>query len=159
MPARPALDAGAKRKPEPPMSSPVAKLKPSVQDIMVYVMVATSAADGRMSDPELKSIGIHVQSLPVFEGYGDDDFMAAVRDCTQHLDAEDGLDTIIQMAAGLPQRLQETAYALAVDVAAADLMVAPEEVRLLQMMRDELRLDRLATAAIERGAKARHQSP
>ena len=131
---------------------------PSTQEILVYVMVATSAADGQMSDSELKSIGIHVQTLPVFEGFSDDAFMDAVRASTGVLDADDGLDTIIRMVADLPIRLQETAYALAVDVAASDLAVAPEEVRLLQLMRDELKLDRLASAAIERAAKARHQT-
>ena len=139
-------------------SPDIASLRPSPQDILVYVMVATSAADGTMSDSELKSIGSEVQSLPVFEALSDDDFMGAVRTCTTLLDADDGLDTIIQMVGSLPQRLQETAYALAVDVAASDLSVAPEEVRFLQLMRDGLRIDRLTSAAIERGAKARYQT-
>ena len=139
-------------------ASNVTALKPSAQDILVYVMVATSAADGTMSDSELKSIGSEVQSLPVFEALSDDAFMGAVRTCTTILDDSDGLDTIIQMVASLPQRLQETAYALAVDVAAADLSVAPEEVRFLQLMRDGLKIDRLTTAAIERAAKARFQT-
>ena len=132
--------------------------RPTPQEILTYVMVATSAADGQMSDTELKSIGIHVQSLPVFEGFSDDDFMGAVRASSELLNDDDGLDTIIQMVAGLPPRLQETAYVLAVDVAASDLAVAPEEVRLLQVMRDELAIDRLTSAAIERAAKARHQT-
>lgn len=136
----------------------VTQLKPSSQDILVFVMVATSAADGTMSDPELKSIGSEVQSLPVFEAMSDEAFMGAVRTCTTILDDDDGLDTILQMVGSLPQRLQETAYALAVDVAASDLSVAPEEVRFLQLMRDGLHLDRLTTAAIERAAKARYQT-
>ena len=140
------------------MSSNVTQLKPSAPEILVYVMVATSAADGTMSDMELKSIGSEVQSLPVFEALSDDEFMGAVRTCTTILDDDDGLDTIIQMVGSLPGRLQETAYALAVDVAAADLSVAPEEVRFLQLMRDGLKLDRLTTAAIERAAKARYQT-
>ena len=131
---------------------------PTPQEILVYVMVATSAADGQMSDTELKSIGIHVQGLPVFEGFSDDSFMDAVRASSELLNDDDGLDTIIKMVSGLPARLQETAYALAVDVAASDLAVAPEEVRLLQLMRDELAFDRLTSAAIERAAKARHQT-
>ena len=139
-------------------ASNVTQLKPSAPEILVYVMVATSAADGTMSDMELKSIGSEVQSLPVFEALSDDEFMGAVRTCTTILDDDDGLDTIIQMVGSLPVRLQETAYALAVDVAASDLSVAPEEVRFLQLMRDGLQLDRLATAAIERGAKARFQT-
>jgi tellurite resistance protein len=56
----------------------------------------------------------------------------------------------------LPKRLYETAYALAVDVAAADVKVGQEELRLLQILRHRLGLDRLVTVAIERAARARH---
>ncbi|MGE0613444.1 MAG: Tellurite resistance protein TerB, partial [Hyphomicrobiales bacterium] len=48
-----------------------------------------------------------------------------------------------------------TAYALAVEIAAADLDVQPEEMRLLELLAEQLNLDRLITAAIERGARAR----
>jgi tellurite resistance protein len=56
----------------------------------------------------------------------------------------------------LPEKLRETAYAMACDVAAADGTVMPEEARLLAILRDRLKIDRLAGAAIERGARARH---
>ena len=59
----------------------------------------------------------------------------------------------------LPKRLRETAYALAVEVAAADLDVRPEETRFLELLSDALELDALATTAIERGARARHATP
>ncbi|MGB8276262.1 MAG: 2-dehydro-3-deoxyphosphooctonate aldolase, partial [Alphaproteobacteria bacterium] len=50
----------------------------------------------------------------------------------------------------------ETAYAVACDVAASDLHIPDETLRLLEMIRYELNIDRLAAAAIERGARARH---
>jgi hypothetical protein len=56
----------------------------------------------------------------------------------------------------LPERLFETAYALACDVAAADGTLREGELRLLEEIRYELDLDRLHAAAIERGARARH---
>jgi hypothetical protein len=56
----------------------------------------------------------------------------------------------------LPKKLRETAYALALEVAAADLDVKPEEMRFLDMLRDSLELDKLTTAAIERGIRARN---
>ena len=56
----------------------------------------------------------------------------------------------------LPEKLRETAYALACDVAAADGTIAQEELRLLEIIRHELRVGRLPAAAIERGARARH---
>ena len=55
----------------------------------------------------------------------------------------------------LPENLRETAYALAVEVAAADRRIEPEEMRLLEMIRHQLGVDRLVAAAIERGARAR----
>ena len=57
---------------------------------------------------------------------------------------------------GLPERLHETAYALACDVAAADERISQEELRLLELLRHRLSVGRLPAAAIERGARARH---
>ena len=58
----------------------------------------------------------------------------------------------------LPDRLYETAYALACDVAAADGSIYGPEARMLEEIRYELDLDRLHAAAIERGARARHMT-
>jgi hypothetical protein len=62
------------------------------------------------------------------------------------------------VTAQLSPRLKETAYALAVEVAASDLLVGKEELRFLAILRDALGLDKLLTAAIERSAIARYQS-
>ena len=56
----------------------------------------------------------------------------------------------------LPERLFETAYAIACDVAAADGKLRESELRFLEEIRYELEIDRLHAAAIERGARARH---
>jgi hypothetical protein len=58
----------------------------------------------------------------------------------------------------LVPRLYETAYALAVEVAAADLHVEQEELRFLQLLRDRLDLDKLTVAAIEHGARVRYRT-
>ena len=58
----------------------------------------------------------------------------------------------------LPERLFETAYAIACDVAAADGTLREPELRLLEEIRYELNIDRLHAAAIERGARARHMT-
>ena len=57
----------------------------------------------------------------------------------------------------VPVRLRETAYALAVEVAAADLDVRQEELRFLELLRDKLEISKLVVSAIERGARARHR--
>jgi hypothetical protein len=73
------------------------------------------------------------------------------------MDEEDGLDTLFAMVRdALPEKLHETAYALCCDVAAADVRLGQGELRLLEEVREELDIDRLHAAAIERGARARH---
>ena len=59
----------------------------------------------------------------------------------------------------IPPRLYETAYAVAVEIAAADLQVEQEELRFLQMLRDALDLDALVVASIERSARVRFRLP
>ena len=76
----------------------------------------------------------------------------------RYLRKEDGLDEILSVIqTSLPARLYETAYALAIEVASADLHVEQEELRFLQMLRDQLELDKLVVAAIERSARVRYR--
>ena len=80
----------------------------------------------------------------------------AAEDCAGLLADDEGLETVLGIIGrALPERLRETAYVLACDVAAADLAADQEELRLLEMLRHHLDIDRLAAAAIERAARAR----
>ncbi|MBI4724228.1 MAG: tellurite resistance TerB family protein [Rhodomicrobium sp.] len=128
-------------------------------EALIYVMVTMSAADRQISDHELERIAQIVRHLPVFMGYDVDNLAKTAEKCGDLLSGEDGLEEMLQMVAdALPKKLYETAYALGVEVAAADLKVPDEEIRLLEMLRDALHLDKLVTAALERGARARHQT-
>ncbi|MFD0917323.1 tellurite resistance TerB family protein [Pseudahrensia aquimaris] len=130
----------------------------SAQDTLVYVMVSISAVDTNMGEVELKRIGNIVKTLPVFEGYSGDQLVNASKACADILENDEGLETVLGMAAQLPANLQETAYALAAEIAASDLKVAAEEVRFLQLLRGRLSVDKLTCAALERAAQARHQT-
>ncbi|MTI00246.1 tellurite resistance TerB family protein [Roseibium sp. RKSG952] len=131
----------------------------SIQEALVYVMVIMSAADNKMTDAELSSIGEMVKTLPVFTAYNDNDVLPAAQRCGDILQESNGLDSLLELIANtIPKRLYDTAYALAVDVAAADLDLRQEELRLLQMLRDRFDLDKLTVAAIERAAQARHRT-
>lgn len=124
---------------------------------LVYVMVLVSASDGEMTDAELSKIGDIVTHLPVFEDFDVERLASLAASCTDLLQDDAGLDTTLALVnQGLPEKLRETAYALACDVAAADGTIAQEELRLLEIIRHELRVGRLPAAAIERGARARH---
>ena len=124
---------------------------------LVYVMVTMSAVDGKMKDQEIRRIGNIVRNLPVFNGFSEERLVPTAQECAAILNNEEGLATVLGLVEeALPVQLHETAYALAVEVAAADLHVEQEELRFLQMLRDRFSLDKLVVAAIERGARARH---
>ncbi|WP_343316020.1 tellurite resistance TerB family protein [Brucella sp. BE17] len=130
--------------------------KISPQDALVYIMVTTSAADTTMTDAELDSIGNVVRRLPVFRGFDIKRLPKLANDCYRLLADEEGLEKILDLAHQvLPEKLYDTAYALAVEVAAADLHVEQEELAFLQMLRDRWALDELTVAAIERSARVR----
>ena len=133
--------------------------KPSPQEALVYLMVIMSASDRDMGDEELARIGAIVRTLPIFRGFEQSRTLAVAQDCQQLLQKEAGLGGVLTLIkAALSEDLQETAYALAVDVAAADLSVKQEETRVLDIVRDRFDLDPLAIAAIERAAAIRHRT-
>lgn len=130
----------------------------SAHEALIYVMVLASAVDRTMNDRELSRIGELIHALPVFKGFDDEALIAVSRDCAKLLAGTEGLDIVLETVRDtLPARLYDTAYALAVEVASADLSVKAEELRLLSLLRDRLGLDKLTCAAIERSAIARYR--
>ncbi|MBO6783646.1 MAG: tellurite resistance TerB family protein [Alphaproteobacteria bacterium] len=127
------------------------------QTALIYTMVLVSAADSEMSDAEIVRMGEIVHQLPVFAGFDSDQLADVAQECAEILAGDDGLDAALaQIRDALPDHLRETAYVLACDVAVADLKASQEELRLLEMLRHTLNLDRLHAAAIERAARARY---
>lgn len=129
----------------------------SAQDCLVAVMIAVSASDEQIRTAELIKIEGAVNYLPIFGDYDADRINVVAQTVFDLFTDEDGLDALFGLVrSSLPERLFETAYALACDVAAADGTLVDSELRLLEEIRYELNLDRLHAAAIERGARARH---
>ena len=126
---------------------------------LVYVMVTISAVDRAMTDDELHRIGEIVSNLPIFSDYDENDLVKTAEACGEILSADGGLQQVLRLVrSALPEKLRETAYAVALEVAAADRLVRPEEIRFLEMLGDTLELDRMTTAAIERGIRARNMT-
>jgi tellurite resistance protein len=131
----------------------------SIQEALIYAMVTMSAVDRIISDNELQKIGTIVSQLPVFASFDLDHLVKTAQACGELLSEDDGLDKILGIIShALPKKFHETAYALAVEIAAVGRDVTVEEIRFLELLRDKLHLDKLTTAAIERGARARHQA-
>ena len=127
-------------------------------DALIHLMLVAASSVSTMTERELLRIQGLIDRLPVFEGFDKTRLGDVANDCADMLNGPDGLDRVIDTAlAALPKKLEETAYALAVEVTAVDLQLEQEELRFLEMLRDRLSIDRLTTAAIEVAARARHR--
>lgn len=132
----------------------------SPQDALVAVMVAASAADQNMRTAELVAIQRMVNHMPIFAKYDTDRIRRISQTVFDLFEEEDGLDALFGLIRdALPERLNETAYALACDVVTADGKHSQVELQMLEEVREELRIDRLHAAAIEWGARVRHMKP
>jgi tellurite resistance protein len=118
-----------------------------------------SAADSELPDAELRIIGDIVRDLPVFRDFDQGELPRVLNDCTELMSRENGLEETLKAIKGaLPAKLRETAYAIACDLVASDGEASQEELRILELIRHRLNLERLVAAAIERGARARFQT-
>ncbi|MBX3583627.1 MAG: tellurite resistance TerB family protein [Rhizobiaceae bacterium] len=135
------------------------KRKPTAHEALIYLMVVTSAADRDMTNVELARIGEVVRTWPIFEDFDEEKLVKVAQKCQELLHEDGGLVKVIRLSqAAIPLHLHETAYAAAFEVAAVDLEMRMEELRILQLLRQELAVDPLTVAAIERASKARHRS-
>jgi len=127
-------------------------------EALVLTMVLVAVADGGMTDREIGVMAGQVQTLPIFHDFSSEQLASATDAAVNLLNEDDGLNhagRLIREA--LEPRLRETAYALACEVAAADLVAGQQSLQMLEFVVSELGLDPLVSAAIERGVRARHQ--
>jgi len=125
---------------------------------LIYVMVVVAASDGAMNDSELAAIGNLVRTLPVFRDFDEDRLIPVAQECAAIVHEDDGLQAALGLVSeALPDHLRETAYYLALEVALTDSQVMLEEIRVIDVLRRALGLERLEAAALERGVRARYQ--
>lgn len=126
---------------------------------LIYTMVLVSAVEQRLGDSELQTIGDIVGHLPVFRNFDRQSLAGLLNDCTELLSGDGGLEKTLDAIRGaLPAKLRETAYAIACDLVASDGEATQDELRILELIRHKLNVERLVAAAIERGARARFQT-
>lgn len=131
----------------------------SPQDCLIAVMIAVTASDETFRTAELVSIESMVNNLPIFAKYDMDRIKTVSQSVFDLFEEEEGLDVLFGLIReDMPESLNETAYALACDVAVSDGQLGETELRLLEEIRYELKIDRLSAAAIERGARARYMT-
>ena len=131
----------------------------TAQDCLVALMVAISVSDETIRTSELVKIQSAVNNLPIFAEYDIDRLNTVSQIVFDLFEQEEGLDALFGLVKeNLPAELNETAYALCCDVAAADGLIFETELRLLEEIRYEFEVDRLHAAAIETGSRARHKT-
>jgi tellurite resistance protein len=131
----------------------------STEQALIYTMVTMSGVEGRINSIELAEIGHIVKHLPIFRHFDEARLTTVAQEVGEILGENEGLRAVLGLIKeALSPKLRETAYALAVEVAASDLAVGKEELRFLAILRDTLELDKLVTAALERSAIARYQT-
>ena len=131
---------------------------PTPQEALVYIMVIVSASDRDMRDEELARIGAIIRTLPAFDGLPQARTLAVAQECQKLLNTQAGLEGVMTLIAEtLSPELRETAYALGVDIAAADHSVAMAELRILDIVRERLGIDADTVAAIDRAASIRNR--
>lgn len=129
----------------------------SCQTALIYAMVVAALADRKLMDSELLNLKELVHILPIFKDFDKEKLTRIAGDCTAILEQEDGLDAIIGLVKeALPQKLHDTAYALACDIIAVDGDATQEELRWLEMLRNQLEISSLHAAAIELGSRVRY---
>ena len=131
----------------------------TAQDALVAVMFAVSVSDGTIRTAELLRTETQLNNLPIFADFDQDRLKLVSQAVLDLFSEDDGLDALFGLVReALPQRLWETAYALACEVAASAARLGQAELRRLEEIRDELEIDRLHAAAIEWGARVRHMT-
>ena len=110
----------------------------TAQDALCAVMIAVSVSDEHIQTSELVKITNIINNLPVFANYDADHAPRVSRTVFELFAEEDGLDALFGLIRdALPERLNETAYALACDVAAADGEIAQSELRMLEEIKKQ----------------------
>ncbi|MFC3053692.1 tellurite resistance TerB family protein [Kordiimonas pumila] len=131
----------------------------SPETALVYIMVSISASDEQMTDNELTRMTGIVGYLPAFRNYNVERLRSDTQTCIDLLQSEEGLDAVLGLVEeAVPETHFDLVYALACEVAASDGSLSQEELRLLEMIRHYLDIDRLTAAAIERGIASRQKS-
>lgn len=130
----------------------------SAHEGLIHLMILAASSDATMTDREWAGIEDLVERLPVFEGFDRARLSDVANACVEQVNSNRGLDGAIEDAlASIPRKLQDTAYALAVEITTIDLQLEQEELRFLELLRDQFDVDRLVTAAIETAARALHR--
>ena len=125
----------------------------SPQTAVGFCLLAVAQADGPVCDRELDLIA-RLAEMP--KTGGDAGVVTMLALARELLGAEDGLESgLVLVCAALNAAGRAQAYALAADFVMLNAQIAPEEMRMLDILAENFRLDPLTRAAIDTAAQIR----
>ena len=130
----------------------------SPETALVYTMVIVAVSDMDITPTEQDQMTGIVGYLPAMSGYQVERLASDIDNCMALLDSDEGIDAVLGLVAeAVPETHYDLIYAVACEIAVSDGTLTQEELRLLEIFRHELEIDRLTAAAIERGVAAKRR--
>ena len=130
----------------------------SPETALIYTMVLVSVSDDEMKDSEINRMTGMIGYLPAFKNYNIERLRVDTSDCVDLLNSDEGLEAVLGLITeAIAEQHKDLIYAVACEVAASDGTLTQEELRLLEMIRHYIDIDRLTAAAIERGVAAKQK--
>jgi len=116
------------------------KEKLSKEEAFAAVSLVTIAADGVITEEEVRSMFVHLYRMKMFAGFNDKQFSNMLSKLA-NIVRKQGLEALVAMSReSLPENLKATAFAVATDLALADGDIAEEEKHLLTKVQQSLGL-------------------
>jgi len=108
------------------------------QEAFLAIALATSAADGRIDESEVKGIFAYLLQMKMFSNFTDRQMSDIFKKLVKVLEKE-GIGGLVTIAkTSLPAELRETAFTCAVDIALADGVIEDKEKSLLEELQQVL---------------------
>lgn len=122
----------------------------SQQEAFLAIALATSAADGNIDQSEIKAIFSYLLCMKMFQDYSEKELSKIFERLVKILKNEGAGGLVAVAKSSLPDKLRETAFACAVDIALADGVVEDSEKALLEELQQVLEVsDDIAQAILQ----------
>lgn len=128
-------------------------------DSLIYTMTLSAATDGDISDKEINTINFLFTTLPVFENSNNDYLSKKMIECMELTKEEGNFEDLIDLindGLNSNKELKKTAYILALEVMMADLNIADESIRFLEILGLSLNLDNLEVSSMKHTIRSKY---
>jgi hypothetical protein len=128
-------------------------------DSLIYTMTLSAATDGDISDKEINTINFLFTTLPIFKNSNNDYLSKKMIECMELTKEEDNFENLIDLindGLNSNKELKKTAYILALEIMMADLNIADESIRFLEILGLSLNLDNLEISSMKHTIRSKY---